>query len=477
MASSSPSPSELENVVPDTPEQAVTMNQPLSQMEKDMCWLKIHFENLLRPQGQASSSETPAPGPATPISGAQQSVPSTPAPQTDKAGGEGLLPTPKVTPFPQPTFFPPKDTKQGQRSELYGNQSEIPSKKVDLPLYEGNNPEDWLFRLEKCFEMNHVSEWDKLDQALTCLTGSAITWWRFSQEREQINTWKDFKDNVKVRFKPSRGSASVDHLLNIVQKGTVNEYRDRFEELSVELPHVPDDVLEAAFLKGLKKSLRDQVVRCRPGNMTDIVEVARLIESQEGENQSFYGRSFRKPVAASGSSFSNRNQSSNNWRSGDNQTAKRNPEATKDNRKPFVKSNLCNYNCGEKWFPGHRCRQRLKCMEVEEDENQPKNEAIEQEEGENLVEDGEEQQELVTLSLHSMAGLTTETSMKMWGSIGDRKVVVLIDSGATSNFITEKVAKEMKLPLAHNRGFGVLVGGGKVMRGKGRCLVRFEALV
>lgn len=104
----------------------------------------------------------------------------------------------------------------------------------------------------------------------------------------------------------------MDQLFSIAQKGSVDEYRDRFEELSVELPHVTDDVLEAAFLKGLRKSLREQVMRCRPVNMADIVEVARLIESQEGDSSSYYRRSTPRTIAAPGTNFSSRNQSSNN---------------------------------------------------------------------------------------------------------------------------------------------------------------------
>lgn len=39
------------------------------------------------------------------------------------------------------------------------------------------------------------------------------------------------------------------------------EYREQFEELSAEAPHVPIDVLEDIFLHGMKRSLREQVVR------------------------------------------------------------------------------------------------------------------------------------------------------------------------------------------------------------------------
>lgn len=46
---------------------------------------------------------------------------------------------------------------------------------------------------------------------------------------------------------------------------------------------------------------------------------------------------------------------------------------------------------------------------------------------------------------------------------------MLIDSGATGNFINEKLVQEMNWPINDQRGFGVRVGGGQIIRGKGRC--------
>lgn len=74
--------------------------------------------------------------------------------------------------------------------------------------------------------------------------------------------------------------------------------RDHFEELLVELPYIPDDVLESAFLKDLKRSLRDQVVRCKTVNMNDIVEVDRLIEVQEHDHASCQVGSFPRTTSA-----------------------------------------------------------------------------------------------------------------------------------------------------------------------------------
>lgn len=59
--------------------------------------------------------------------------------------------------------------------------------------------------------------------------------------------------------------------------------------------------------------------------------------------------------------------------------------------------------------------------------------------------------------------------MRMRGQIRGREVIVLIDSCATSNFIDERLVQEMQWPINDQRGFCVRVGGGQIIRRKGRC--------
>lgn len=121
-------------------------------------------------------------------------------------------------------------------------------------------------------------------------------------------------------------------------------------------------------------------------------------------------------------------------------------------------------------MPGHRCKQhqKLKCLEVDEEDDKG-NEAEEEHHNEVIVEEDEEVQGMEILSLSSMSGMTKEKSMKMMGQVGNKRVIVLIDSGATSNFISEKLVSELELTVTDTRGFGVRVGGGQVLKGKGKC--------
>lgn len=342
---------------------------------------------------------------------------------------------------------------------------------MDYPAYEGGNADDWLFRLEQCFLSNRTLEEEKLEKAVSCLTGASVTWWRCSKDREQIYTWREFQEKFMLRFRPSRGSSAVDHLFNVRQTGTVEEYRERFEELTVDLPHVTSDILESAFLNGLRRSLRDQVVRCRPVNLADIVEIAKLIESQE-----------RNAV-----SYQVRNQARTNTAPFNNQVSTGSRVVDRaPTRQPFIpsrdttrasgsgearNSNPCRYS-GDRWFQGHKCKpQKLKGLAITEEveEESPLieelNEPLTEEEG-----DPEPAEGFKVMTLSSLNDESQEQSMKMRGYIGNTKVVLLVDSGATCNFISEALVREKGWLVTQTRSFGVKVGGGRIIKSSGKCV-------
>lgn len=64
----------------------------------------------------------------------------------------------------------------------------------------------------------------------------------------------------------------------------------------------------------------------------------------------------------------------------------------------------------------------------------------------------------VTLNL--VVGLSNPKAMKLIGLIGGRKVVVMIDPGATPNFISLETTDEQQIPVKESGGYGVYLGTG-----------------
>ncbi|KAA0062156.1 Ty3/gypsy retrotransposon protein [Cucumis melo var. makuwa] len=75
----------------------------------------------------------------------------------------------------------------------------------------------------------------------------------------------------------------------------------------------------------------------------------------------------------------------------------------------------------------------------------------------------------IELSINSVVGLTNPGTMKVKGKIGEEEVVILIDCGATHNFIAEKLVDKLKLPMRETPNYGVILGLGITIKGRGVC--------
>lgn len=238
---------ELDTPVPDPQQPTVPVElrvdkieTQMFKMDKEMSCIRVLLEQIVRGQNQqamAFNNEAMSQGLASPVVGVLPVSHATPPGFSSPVAGGHLaappspvnFPTFSSLPSPRPTYTVPQlleprsrplDTRfSGQtfehRLEPPRGLPDLSTKPIDLPMFEGRNPEDWLFRMEKCFTMNRTAESEKLERALTCLTGSAVTWWRVAHEREKILTWSTFKEKFTVRFKQSRGSSTLDQLLNI----------------------------------------------------------------------------------------------------------------------------------------------------------------------------------------------------------------------------------------------------------------------
>ncbi|XP_013594601.1 PREDICTED: uncharacterized protein LOC106321497 [Brassica oleracea var. oleracea] len=274
---------------------------------------------------------------------------------------------------------------------------------------------------------------------------------------------------LKRRFKPTKGGTILSQMLRLRQSGSISEYREQFEELSAEVPHVPNDVLEEIFLHWMKRSVREQVVRLRPVGMDEIVDMATIIEEQENERHSYNSRPFQRTNSAP---VLNSNQRNNNFspvKQGDHTPARKSVDSPRENKGSDQRrtiQNPCRY-CGERYFTGHRCKafQRYKCLEVEEELE----EAEESEEDREENPEAQAKQELQVMSLQSMAGLTTKRTMRIKGHISGEEVVVLIDSGASCSFIATRVVEKLGLPVVPTQEFGVAIGDGRIMTSSGKC--------
>ena len=126
------------------------------------------------------------------------------------------------------------------------------------------------------------------------------------------------------------------------------------------------------------------------------------------------------------------------------------------------------YSCDRKYTKVHKCAKKklfyIDCEEEEEKEQETsKEEDIHQEESL----DKEEMN--LTISCNALAGITTPQTIKIDGQIKKKKVIVLIYSGSTHNFIHCKVAKELNCFLYPTPECQVMVASGGTINCSRKC--------
>lgn len=71
------------------------------------------------------------------------------------------------------------------------------------------------------------------------------------------------------------------------------------------------------------------------------------------------------------------------------------------------------------------------------------------------------------ISLNSVVGITSPKTMKLMGEALGQRVVVMIDLGATHNFVSLKAVEKSGIPLTPSNEFDVTLGMGEGVVGKG----------
>ena len=74
-----------------------------------------------------------------------------------------------------------------------------------------------------------------------------------------------------------------------------------------------------------------------------------------------------------------------------------------------------------------------------------------------------------TISCNELAGISTPQTLKIEGYIKKKKVIVLIDSGSTHNFIHYKLAKDLNCFVYPAPEFQVMIADGGTINCSGKC--------
>jgi hypothetical protein len=130
------------------------------------------------------------------------------------------------------------------------------------------------------------------------------------------------------------------------------------------------------------------------------------------------------------------------------------------------------YNCDEKYFLGHKCKEHKLFMGISEDLSDEGVEApsvVDLPKPNDITLPSDLPKVEPIISLNALVVFSTPQTIKIIGYIKHRKVIILIDSGSTHNFIRHRIAQETNFYICEVNDFQIMICNGGSMKCGGRC--------
>ncbi|XP_027183811.1 uncharacterized protein LOC113782099 [Coffea eugenioides] len=369
----------------------------------------------------------------------------------DGSVAEPILPTP-----PAHLRLTTSTEGPGISQEYRGRQFTPNVPRLELPMFNSGNPREWVRKCQKYFLNYQIAENHKVDVAEMFLEGKADNWFQGVKLVKPGILWGEFSELLCERFSGGSSRDIVEEFNKLQQRGSVEEYEEKFEELKTLMlmknPRLDELYFVSSFISGLKEDIKPMVKMFKPQTLMKAFEVAELQESSI-EIQSKQNKTAGR-VAVESRFGMYKNAANNQPRQNSYKLPAviPSPQKTDSVHREFNKlsaeelqfrrkNSLC-YRCGEKFGIGHQCKKgNLNYLGTDEEED-------------NEFEDAEGEQdeltgrtgELAEVSLNALSGAIKRKSIMLMGSLGGLPVKILVDTGSSDSFINHRVVNLLQLP-------------------------------
>eukprot|EP00253_Pinus_taeda_P023073 PITA_23073 len=226
------------------------------------------------------------------------------------------------------------------------------------------------------------------------------------------------------------------------------EHIEEFQKLNIRVKYIPKEHRIDVFIGTLKDNIQHDVCFWASDSLEKAFRLARKMESKIMETRKHTSHNYKD-----GSVFTPSLP----------QPIRLTPQQLEEKRA----KGLC-YSCDSKYTKGHKCvEKKLFYIDCEEEEEKEKERSKE----EDILQEQSLDKEKMnpTISCNALAGITTPQTIKIEGQIKKKKVIVLIDSESTHNFIHCKVAKELNCFLYPAPECQVMIANGGTINCSGKC--------
>nr|XP_051201072.1 uncharacterized protein LOC127314607 [Lolium perenne] len=252
-------------------------------------------------------------------------------------------------------------------------------------------------------------------------------------------------------------------LLHLRQTGTVAEYRLAFEECMYHLISVDDSLSARWFVSQFVFGLRDDI-RCavRLQAPTSITRAAALARIQEEESE--HHRPKARPAVPTKHPPTTVNDNTTQrveWPKKQGADDFNRERQLRDFRRA---NNLC-FKCGDKYSKEHQCKRsgQLLTIEVGEFGEVLSDEAVLALELLTEVTNGMETAACCHISMAALAGTTSPETLQLRALVGNQVMILLVDSGSTSTFVTKSFALRAGCSISSAPAVPVKLANGQML--------------
>lgn len=332
----------------------------------------------------------------------------------------------------------------------------------------------WLSKCEDYFGLNQTPETNKVTMASLALDESGYQWYDgLKKSSAEPVVWRTFTEGIKVRFS-STLRRPLEELVQLKQTGNLSDYQEKFEKIACRSNLSEEQKLDC-YLGGLKEELAWDVKLLNP---VTVLEATRLAKIKELSLRSCSKTSAGIFEPRKTSITTARNQGAHQDQKGilGKPNYKFQSKMTPAELEEHRNKSLC-FFCREKFTPGHNCPQRQKIqvflMEIEYMSSISEAEVIpvpEEEKEPAMTED-----KPVAVTLNSLLGnaCSIGDTMRVKGAMGTRTLHILVDTGSSHNFISEKFSKILADKIIEMKPLQVTVADGGKIQGS-KCVEKFS---
>lgn len=171
--------------------------------------------------------------------------------------------------------------------------------KLEFPKFDGTNPNEWIRKASKYFELCKIRDDLKVDLASLYMVDKVAVWVESFLAMKPLMRWLKFCMAVRARFFDESLNIAVENFNKLTQVGSLEEYFDTFESnrsfLEMHDYDLSTKFILDSFISGLNDTLKPFVKAFKPDSISKAMEYARLQEESVKSLQNQTSKQSWKP--------------------------------------------------------------------------------------------------------------------------------------------------------------------------------------